>query len=140
MTYDITHDPAYVCLPRGEFEWLRACYWSPMTGMRDVAANLLIEWGHRPEDHPEVVDELEIELSGALIETASDVMREHGLPDLRVQPEAATAEPVWKCPDCDTNNALRADAACLVCGRDRPVSRVRINGPSPANSVQKETT
>ncbi|MEV4438053.1 hypothetical protein AB0K09_03390 [Streptomyces sp. NPDC049577] len=119
-------------------EWLRACYWSPMTGMRDVAANLLIEWGHRPEDHPKVLDALEIELSGALIETASDVMREHGLPDLRVQPEAA--EPVWKCPDCDTNNTRRADATCLACGHDRPVSRVRINLPSPANSVRKGTS
>ncbi|MBD0844247.1 hypothetical protein [Streptomyces sp. TRM68416] len=140
MTYDITQDPAYVCLPRGEFEWLRACYWSPMTGMRDVAANLLAEWGHRAEDHPEVVDALEIELSGALIETASDVMREHGLPDLRVQPEGAPTEPAWKCPDCDTNNARRADADCLVCGRARPASRVRINLPSPANSVPKERT
>lgn len=130
----------HVGLPRGEFEWLRACYWSPMTGMRDVAANLMVEWGHRPEDHPEVVDTLEIELSGALIETAADVMREHGLPDLRVQPEGAPTEPVWKCPDCDTNNARRADAACLVCGRDRPVSRVRINLSSPAHSGQKETT
>lgn len=130
----------HVGLPRDEFEWLRACYWSPMTGMRDVAANLMVEWGHRPEDHPEVVDALEIELSGALIETAADVMREHGLPDLRVQPEGAPTEPVWKCPDCDTNNARRADAVCLVCGRDRPVSRVRINLSSPARSGQKETT
>ncbi|MGW4438014.1 hypothetical protein ACWELO_20005 [Streptomyces sp. NPDC004596] len=60
------------------------CYWLPMNGMRDVAANLLVEWGHRPEDHTEVVDALEIELSDALIETASDVMREQHPPDLRV--------------------------------------------------------
>ncbi|MCX4411591.1 hypothetical protein OG840_61615 [Streptomyces sp. NBC_01764] len=52
----------------------------------------------------------------------------------------APARPLWKCADCDTNNDLRTDAQCIVCGRARPVSRVRINLPSPANSVQKETT
>ncbi|MFI0901781.1 hypothetical protein [Streptomyces sp. NPDC020983] len=114
--------------PRDDAAWLRACYWSPLSGMRDVAANLLIEWGHRPEDHPALLHEMEVELSGALIETAADVMREHGLPDLRVEPQD-TPEQVWKCPDCDTNNG-RADACCLVCERPRPVSRVRINPPS----------
>ena len=52
----------------------------------------------------------------------------------------APARPVWKCADCDTNNDVRTDAQCIVCGHDRPVSRVRINLPSLANSVQKETT
>ncbi|MFF3958782.1 hypothetical protein ACFYY1_37100 [Streptomyces sp. NPDC001890] len=134
--YDITQDPAYVCLPRSDYEWLRACYWSPLSGMRDVAANLLIEWGHRPEDHPKVLDEMEIELSGALIETAADVMRGRSLPDLRVQPEKSAAL-IWKCADCDTNND-RADAECIVCGRARPVSRVRKNLPPLANSGRKD--
>lgn len=109
--------------------WLRACYWSPLSGMRDVAANLLIEWGHRPEEHPQVLDMLEIELSGALIETAADVMRQHGLPDLRVEPQD-TPEPMWKCPGCDTNNSRRTDACCHVCERPRPVSLVHVNLPS----------
>ncbi|MFI2764893.1 hypothetical protein ACH5A3_39695 [Streptomyces echinatus] len=125
---DITPGPAHVCLPRGEFEWLRASYWSALSGMRDVAANLLGEWGHRPEDHPRVLDAMEIELSGALIETASDVMREHGLHDLRVEPDTVPG-PVWRCPDCDTNNDLRTDVQCLTCGRARPVSRVRATLP-----------
>ncbi|MEU2180254.1 hypothetical protein [Streptomyces thermolilacinus] len=71
---------------RRDLDWLRACYWSPLTGMRDIAATLLAEWGHRPEDHPALLAELETELSGALIDTAADVMREHGLPDLRTAP------------------------------------------------------
>lgn len=50
----------------------------------------------------------------------------------------ASARFVWKCADCDTNNDHRTDAQCIGCGRDRPVSRVRINLPSPANSVRKE--
>jgi hypothetical protein len=91
MPYDIAHDPNYVILGRREYEWLLACYWSPMTGMRDVAANLLIEWGHTPADHSALLDVMEIELSGALIETAADVMRDHGLPDLRVEPAAPPA-------------------------------------------------
>ncbi|NGO40645.1 hypothetical protein [Streptomyces ureilyticus] len=119
-------------------EWLRACYWSPLSGMRDVAANLLIEWGHRPEDHTELLDEMEIELSGALIETAADMMRDRGLPDLRVQPEGS-AVPIWKCADCDTNND-RAVAECIVCGRTRPVSRVRKNLLTLTNSGRKEPT
>ncbi|MCX4405931.1 MULTISPECIES: hypothetical protein [unclassified Streptomyces] len=78
----------FVTLPRSDFEWLLACYWSPLSGMHDVAENLLIEWGHDPAGHPELVDAMELELSGALIETAADVMREHGLADLRVESEA----------------------------------------------------
>jgi hypothetical protein len=71
---------------RTTIQWLRACYWSPLSGMRAAAENLLIEWGHDPADHPVLVDLMEIELSGALIETAADVMREHGLKDRRVEP------------------------------------------------------
>ena len=89
MRYDIATDPNVVCLDRTRHEWLIACYWSPLTGMRAVAANLLVEWGHAPVDHPALLDVLEIELSGALIETAADVMREHGLRDLRVEPVPA---------------------------------------------------
>ncbi|MFE3601356.1 hypothetical protein [Streptomyces sp. NPDC059142] len=84
--YDITQNPAHAVLLRSDHEWLKACYWSPLTGMRDVATNLLIEWGHRPEDHSKLLDDMEIELSGALIETAADLMRDRGLLDLRVTP------------------------------------------------------
>ncbi|CAL9665915.1 hypothetical protein SUDANB145_07159 (plasmid) [Streptomyces sp. enrichment culture] len=65
-------------------EWLRACYWSPLSGMRDVAVALIAEWGHDPSDHPQLVAEMEVELSGALIETAADLMRARGLRDCRV--------------------------------------------------------
>ncbi|WP_411575134.1 hypothetical protein [Streptomyces fradiae] len=34
-----------------------------------------------------------------------------------------TAVGLWRCRDCDTNNN---GAWCTVCGRPRPVSRVRI--------------
>lgn len=77
--------------PPSDFEWLRACYWSPLSGMRDLAAKLVAEWGHDPADHPALVDELELELSGALIDTAADLMRDHGLPDLRVEPAPVAA-------------------------------------------------
>lgn len=87
----LPHDPDYVTLPVKDFEWLAATSWSPMTGMRDVAVNLLIEWGHAPADHPQLLGAMEIELSGALIETAADVMREHGLRDLRVEPAGRPA-------------------------------------------------
>ena len=89
MRLALPHNPDYVTLPVKDHEWLLACYWSPMTGMRDVAVDLLTEWGHNPADHPALLDLMEIELSGALIETAADVMREHGLPDLRVEPASA---------------------------------------------------
>ncbi|MFJ5129857.1 hypothetical protein ACIP80_32825 [Streptomyces sp. NPDC088555] len=82
--------------------------------------------------------EWEIELSGALIEietAADDVVRGHSLPDLRVQPEESAAL-IWKCADCDTNNA-RTDAECIACGRARPVSRVRKNLPALTNSGRK---
>jgi hypothetical protein len=72
-----------------DFEWLRACYWSPLSGMRDVAENMLVEWGHDPADHPELLALMEVELSGALSDTAADLMRDHGLPDLRVEPSPA---------------------------------------------------
>ncbi|MEV4227288.1 hypothetical protein AB0J81_09290 [Streptomyces bobili] len=81
----------YVTLPRSDYEWLVGCYWSPISGMHDLAAKLVAEWGHDPADHPELVDVLELELSGALIETAADLMRDHGLPDLRVEPAAVPA-------------------------------------------------
>ncbi|MFJ4637541.1 hypothetical protein ACIP69_18190 [Streptomyces hygroscopicus] len=84
----LPHNPQYVTLPRKDYEWLLACYWSPMTGMRDVAVDLLAEWGHDPADHSELLDEMEIELSGALVDTAADLMRDRGLPDLRVTPPA----------------------------------------------------
>ncbi|MFD5615850.1 hypothetical protein [Kitasatospora sp. NPDC127060] len=50
----------------------------------------------------------------------------------------APARPIWKCADCDTNNDFAADAQCIVCGRHRPVPRVRINAPSPANPIRKD--
>lgn len=82
----LPHDPRFVTLERSTYEHLSACYMSPLSGMRDLAAVLLAEWGHDPEDHSELLDEMEIELSGALVETAANMMRDHGLPDLRVTP------------------------------------------------------
>jgi ribosomal protein S14 len=58
----------------------------------------------------------------------------------RGTPPKEATRPIWKCADCGTNNDAREDAQCIVCDRPRPVSRVRINLPSPANSLRKETT
>jgi hypothetical protein len=81
----------HVTLPRSTYEHLSACYLSPLSGMRDLGAVLVREWGHNPDDHPELMDELEVELSGLHIETAADLMRQHGLTDLRVEPAATPA-------------------------------------------------
>lgn len=80
---------ALVAITRGEYEHLCAHYFSPLTGMRDLAAGLIAEWGHVPEEHPELLADMELELSGALIETAADLMRDRGLPDLRAEPARA---------------------------------------------------
>jgi hypothetical protein len=76
----------YVTLGRRDYEHLKACYLSPLSGMRDLGAALVAEWGHDPAVHPELLAALEVELSGALVETAADLMRDHGLRDLRVEP------------------------------------------------------
>jgi hypothetical protein len=85
-------------LPRGytliadrDLAHLNAFYLSPLCGMWDLGAVLVAEWGHVPEDHPELLAVLEVELSGALVETAADLMRERGLRDLRVEPASAPA-------------------------------------------------
>lgn len=85
----MTIPDGYVTMPRSTYEHLSACYLSPLSGMRDLGAVLVREWGHNPDDHPALMDDLEIELSGAHVETAADLMREYGLRDLRVEPEPA---------------------------------------------------
>lgn len=82
----------YTVIEQKQLDHLRAHYFSPLSGMRDLAAGLISEWGHDPADHRELVALMEVELSGALIETAADLMRDHGLPDLRVEPAPATTE------------------------------------------------
>lgn len=81
----------YTVIEQKQLDHLRAHYFSPLSGMRDLAAGLIDEWGHDPADHPDLLDEMEIELSGALIETAADLMRERGMPDLRIEPARALA-------------------------------------------------
>lgn len=80
----------YTTVRQDELDHLRDHYFSPLTGMRDIAAGLIAEWGHVPEDHPELLDDMELELSGALVETAADLMRDRGLSDLRVEPTPPT--------------------------------------------------
>lgn len=81
----------YTVIEQKQLDHLRAHYFSPLSGMRDLAAGLIDEWGHDPAEHPELLAEMEIELSGALVETAADLMREYGLRDLRVEPVGAPA-------------------------------------------------
>ena len=85
MSYD------YVTIRRDEYEHLRDFYLSPLSGMRDLGAALIREWGHNPDDYPELIAQMEAELSGAHFETAADLMREHGLRDLRVEPDEPAA-------------------------------------------------
>ncbi|MFJ9029779.1 hypothetical protein ACIRQP_14845 [Streptomyces sp. NPDC102274] len=84
MTYLDRREWAIVS--RREYDHLRDCYLSPLSGMRDLGAVLVREWGHDPDEHPELLAQLEVELSAAHVETAADLMREHGLRDLRVEP------------------------------------------------------
>ena len=81
----------YVLIEKKALDHLNSCYLSPLSGMRDLGAVLVREWGHNPDDHPQLMAELEVELSGAHVETAADLMREHGLADLRVVPAATPA-------------------------------------------------
>ncbi|MEU0317081.1 hypothetical protein [Nocardioides sp. NPDC006273] len=81
--------PGYTLIETSRLAHLNDCYLSPLSGMRDLGAILVREWGHDPAGHPELMDELEVELSAAHIETAAGLMREHGLRDLRVEPISA---------------------------------------------------
>lgn len=85
--------PGYTLIEERALAHLREHYFSPLSGMRDIAAGLLDEWGHDSADHPELVAQMEVELSGALIETAADLMRDAGLPDLRIEPAPTTPAP-----------------------------------------------
>ncbi|MFD5910277.1 hypothetical protein ACFWHL_16320 [Streptomyces massasporeus] len=84
----MTDPHGYVTLRRDEYEHLRDFRLSPLSGMRDLGAALVREWGHDPDEHPALMVELEVELSAAHVETAADLMRQHGLRDLRVDPAA----------------------------------------------------
>jgi len=76
----------YVLISQRDLDFLNACYMSPLSGMRDLGAVLVAEWGHDPAEHRELLDALEVELSGAMVETAADLMRERGMADLRAAP------------------------------------------------------
>ncbi|MFI1203508.1 hypothetical protein ACH4VR_29445 [Streptomyces sp. NPDC020883] len=78
--------PEDAAIRRDELRYLQQHYFSPLSGMRAIAAGSLGEWGHNPDDHPELLDLMEVELSGALVETAADLMRDHGLRDRRTEP------------------------------------------------------
>lgn len=83
--------PGYTLIKQSTLAHLEAHYFAPLSGMRAIAAGLLDEWGHDSADHPELVAQMEVELSGALIETAADLMRDAGLHDLRTEPAPTPA-------------------------------------------------
>lgn len=64
----------------GNYEWLAQQYLSPLFGMRQIAASLVRDWGYEPAEHPALMDELEAAVSEVCVDTAYEVMREHGLP------------------------------------------------------------
>ncbi|MEU8623254.1 hypothetical protein [Streptomyces sp. NPDC048669] len=80
----------YTFIRQDALDHLNEHYFAPLSGMRDIAAGLLDEWGHDPADHWELLKLMEVELSGALVETAADLMRDAGLRDLRVEPTRPT--------------------------------------------------
>ncbi|MDX2732842.1 hypothetical protein [Streptomyces sp. PA03-2a] len=79
----------YTVIEQKSHDHLRKHYFSPLSGMRAIAAGLLDEWGHDSADHWDLLNLMEVELSGALVETAADLMRDAGLRDLRVEPATA---------------------------------------------------
>lgn len=78
-------DPSLAIISREEYENLKQHYFSPVNGIRDLAADLLREWGHDPAKHDTLLDLMAEEITEALIEAGSDTMREHGLKDLRME-------------------------------------------------------
>jgi hypothetical protein len=53
--------------------------WPGLGGYRDMAAGLLASHGYDPEEHREVVVDLEATLGEDILDAVADVMREHGL-------------------------------------------------------------
>jgi hypothetical protein len=78
--------PELTVIRRDALRHLQEHYFAPLSGMRAIAAGLLDEWGHHPDDHRELLDLMEIELSSALVDTAADLMCDHGLSDRRTEP------------------------------------------------------
>jgi hypothetical protein len=81
-------DPSIIIVSRERYEHLKRHYFSPVDGIRDLAADLLVEQGHDPDDprHGKLLDAMSEEMAAALIEAGSEIMREYGLKDLRVEP------------------------------------------------------
>jgi hypothetical protein len=74
-------------ISREYYEALRRQYFSPLNGVRNLAADFMQEWGHDPAEHGELLDCMAEEITEAMIEASAETMRQHGLKDLRVEPE-----------------------------------------------------
>ena len=83
--------PGYTLIEQKALDHLNAFYLSPLSGIRDLGAVLVAEWGHDPEAYSELLDALEVDLVEAMTETAADLMRERGLTDLRATPALTPA-------------------------------------------------
>jgi hypothetical protein len=59
--------------------WLHRQYWSPLSGLRDLARALVADWEYDADEYPAMLDELEQALGEAIVDTAQEIMREHGL-------------------------------------------------------------
>lgn len=79
-------DPALAVISRDEYESLRAAYFSPVNGIESLAEDLVREWGYDPAGRGDLVQAMSEEMAAALMEAGGDVMREHGLKDLRIEP------------------------------------------------------
>lgn len=79
-------DPSLAIISREEYESLRQHYFSPLDGVRDLAADLVREWGHNPAEHDTLLDSMAEDLAEAIVEAGAEAMRKYGLKDLRVEP------------------------------------------------------
>jgi hypothetical protein len=70
-------------------QWLNRNASSPLNGLRNIAADLVEEWGYNPAEHPGLMDALEMACWEAFSDTAREVMREHGLTSPDDQPVSA---------------------------------------------------
>lgn len=64
---------------KSQLDWEKGQYCSPLDGIRDIAANIVRDWGYDPSDYPGLLDDLEAECWAAFSDTARDVMRDRGL-------------------------------------------------------------
>lgn len=65
---------------QGYQQFLVQQYWSPIWGLRALAAGLLRERGYCPDDRVDLVGDVELALFDGMNESVRDVLADNGLP------------------------------------------------------------